>query len=141
MTALFLDARFDQCRTPRWTAATPVLEREVCGDRVIPGRTYCAACRETLIAGQMVKGKVEWFNRVGGRPPQDVERDVAEADLLAPDLGSARGSAVMGNPMTDTDADSPSERGPVDEEAEPEGDRPLLLDVLSLRSAGWGMAA
>lgn len=137
MTVPFLDARITECRTPLWTDTTPADERMVCGAPVLPGRSYCAECRSTLIAGEVRNGRTHWFNRTGGRT-MAIAAAVADAvsDDDGPDLDHLE--------VTTRDArgfsDSPS-LGSAEvityEEVEPEGDRPLLLSDLQ----DWGMAA
>ncbi len=95
MTVPFLEARFDECHTPRWTDATPAPERLVCGAPTISGRSYCAECRKTLIAGVIDKnGNARWFNPSTGarwRKPEDEESTTegAESFLDSPTLGDA----------------------------------------------------
>ncbi|MFD1330776.1 hypothetical protein ACFQ4O_02060 [Methylopila musalis] len=117
MSAHFLDARFDQCRRPLWddSRRTPVADMMVCGAATLPGRTYCAECRGTLIAGVIVKGQVVWFNAHGGRPSHDIDEPEDDRPL---DFAAQPTEEVSGD-----------------------AGRPLALDVQRLRVLAWGMAA
>jgi hypothetical protein len=58
-----LTASFGQCRTPLWGDFTPPLEQAfVCGRPSLDGKSYCAGCRELLIAGHSrPDGSAAWF--------------------------------------------------------------------------------
>lgn len=63
--AILCDVRHDQCRTPLWGNNTPSVDRMfVCGEPTLIGKSYCAACRDVLIAGEFSRGgKVRMFNQ------------------------------------------------------------------------------
>lgn len=52
-------ARYNQCRTPLWKAGrAPSPDMAfVCGAPTLPGKSYCATCRERLFVRQEVKGR------------------------------------------------------------------------------------
>lgn len=67
---LLFDARHNQCRTPLWSDKDrPTVETMfVCGAPSLPGKSYCAGCREVLVAGEMRPGgRIQWF-AASGRP-------------------------------------------------------------------------
>ncbi|MBX9874350.1 MAG: GcrA family cell cycle regulator, partial [Beijerinckiaceae bacterium] len=46
----FLDWRPGQCRWPLWNRNTPFEAKEICGEPVMPGRSYCRACNDVSVA-------------------------------------------------------------------------------------------
>jgi hypothetical protein len=61
-----LTVGFGQCRTPLWGDETPNPDEAfVCGQPATSGKSYCAGCRELLIAGYArADGSAVWFRSV-----------------------------------------------------------------------------
>lgn len=141
MTVPFLEARFGEYRTPRWDDATPVSAHMVCGAAVIPGRTYCPDCRHVLIAGVIDKdGRACWFDPAAGARWRRGERQppvLPHDRVITNEPKRLSRSPNWGSGEVITPAAWPRAAGFArpDEEAEPEGDRPLQPRTSA--TGGW----
>ena len=75
---LFVDAGFRQCRYPLWDVHTPADLREVCGEAVVRGKSYCpehvlrcsqtAYQRSKLVLPPLLRNGIEARMKRGDNP-------------------------------------------------------------------------